>query len=56
MVEYLYSCDNCHRGFNKKTDYTRHLNRKIPCEDEHTVKYIHCFTPIPLIIWTNSYI
>ena len=31
MVE--YECNNCHKKFNLKGDYARHLNRKIPCNN-----------------------
>lgn len=29
MVE--YTCEKCNKTFNQKNDYTRHLNRKVPC-------------------------
>ena len=29
----MYRCINCNKQFIKKTDYTRHLNRKFPCNE-----------------------
>ena len=28
----MYQCDKCYKTFGQKSDYERHMNRKIPCD------------------------
>ena len=28
----IHVCDKCHKKFNRKDNYVRHLSRKIPCQ------------------------
>ena len=37
----IYTCDNCHKEFNKKSTYDYHLSRVIPCEKPENI-CIHC--------------
>jgi len=37
----IYTCDNCHKEFNKKSTYDYHLSRIIPCEKPENI-CIHC--------------
>lgn len=32
----IYQCDQCHKRFNQKIDYTRHTKRKTPCKTTTT--------------------
>ena len=38
----MYQCMNCNKQFIKKTDYTRHLNRKTPCNKNKEFKCDIC--------------
>jgi hypothetical protein len=31
-----YKCNRCNKTFKQKIDYTRHMNRKIPCESDQS--------------------
>ena len=31
----VYVCDKCDKSFKCKTDHTRHLNRKNPCDNDN---------------------
>ena len=33
-----YKCETCYKEFKQKNDYTRHLNRKIPCKNNNIIK------------------
>ena len=33
-----FSCEKCGKGFNSKSHYTQHNNRKTPCVNENKVK------------------
>jgi hypothetical protein len=37
----IYTCNNCHKEFNKKSTYDYHLSRIIPCEKPENI-CIHC--------------
>ena len=42
ILQYLimtkFSCEKCGKGFNSKSHYTQHNNRKTPCVNENKVK------------------
>jgi type I restriction-modification system DNA methylase subunit len=36
----VYSCEKCNKTFNQKGDYTKHTNRKIPCDGTNIIEKV----------------